>query len=169
MKNVELSDEVYEILQRLAAAQHVAPADLLSALLGTGQAICGDHLLFHLTSAEFSKLTDSAERYLALLGWVARHHAMDFADFISHQASARHYLMLSPTDIDAVRQQHHTRQIGGTQYWAVMNIDHATKNRFVRRLLEFIGCHDETVTEAIRVLALTPDESRRGFRLLRVA
>jgi negative modulator of initiation of replication len=169
MKSVELSDETYEALQRLATAKNISPEKLLADLLGAGRPVSGDHLLFHLTSAASLKLTDPADRYLALLAWVARHHANDFADFISHQASARRYLRLSPAAVNAIQQQHETRQIDGTQFWAVMNIDPAAKSRFVRRLLEFIGCHDETVAEAIRVLSLTPVDSHRCLRLLSVA
>ena len=169
MKNVELSDEGYEALQRLAAAKNLSPAKMLADLLGADRPVSGDHLLFHLASAETLKLTDPTDRYLALLAWVARHHGADFADFISHQASARRYLMLSHSEVDAIRQQHTTRQIEGTHYWAVMSIDDATKSRFVRRLLEFIGCHDETVAEAIRVLGLAPVEPHRRLRLLSVA
>lgn len=169
MKSVEMSDESYEALQRLAAAKRQTPAEVLTALLDTSRPISGDHLLFHLTAGDYSGKPDPADRYLALLAWVARHHAADFADFISRQTSARHYLQLSCAEINNLRHQHLTRQIDGTQYWAVMNIDPASKNRFVRRLLEFIGCHDETVNEAIRVLGLAPDESRNTQRLLSVA
>ena len=61
----------------------------------------------------------------------------------------------------------HARQIDGTQFWAVMAIDPKTKRRFVRRLLEFIGCRDETVSAACRALGLTADSERP--RLLGVA
>ena len=169
MKNVELSDEAYEFLQRIAAAKRISPGEVLTGLLGAGRPICGDHLLFHLTSGEFSNQSDPVERYLALLAWVARHHAADFADFISHQDSARRYLRLSPTEVNALRQEHHTCQIDATHYWAVMNIDDTIKGRFVRRLLEFIGCHDETVAEAIRALALPSVEPHRKSRLRFVA
>ena len=167
MKNVELSDESYEALQRLAAAKRLSLSEMLTALLDASRPISGDHLLFHLTSGDYSQMADPADRYLALLAWVARHHTADFADFISHQASARRYLMLSQIEVNAIRHEHHARQIDGTQYWAVMNIDEATKGRFVRRLLEFIGCHDETVAEALRALAL-PQVSNR-LPLLSVA
>jgi negative modulator of initiation of replication len=169
MKNVELNDETFESLQRLAAAKHLTPEKLLADLLGANRPVCGDYLLFHLTGGDLVKLADPADRYLALLAWVARNHATDFADFISHQANARRYLRMSQAETDAIRRQHVTRQIGGTHYWAVMNIDAATKGRFVRRLLEFIGCHDETVAEAIRVLQLTPTEPPHRLHLLSVA
>ncbi len=44
-----------------------------------------------------------------------------------------------------------------------MTIDDATRRRFVCRLLEFIGCHDETVVQACRSLGFAAPS---GFRLL---
>lgn len=121
------------------------------------------------TAAIRGLTTDPATRYLALLAWVAREHATDFADFIAHQASARRYLKLSRAEVDAIRHEHHVRQIDGTQYWAVMNIDDATKGRFIHRLLEFIGCPDATVAETLRLLALPPGPPSRRSVLLSVA
>jgi hypothetical protein len=165
MKHVELSDEAYAALERLAAAKNLPPAEVLASLLGAGKPLSGDHLLFHLVSAEFTALTDPTERYLNLLAWAAKHYAFDFADFISHQDSARRYLMLSRDEVNDIRSHNHAQQIDGTQFWAVMTIDESTKARFIRRLLEFIGCHDETVAQAIKALGLERAESH-GFRLL---
>ncbi|HQZ18408.1 MAG TPA: hypothetical protein PLD86_16160, partial [Vicinamibacteria bacterium] len=108
----------------------------------------GGNLPDFLGGPEFRALADSTERYLALLAWCATNHASDFADFISHQESGHRYLMLSREEVQDIRAHNHSRQIDGTQYWAVMTIDPKSKRRFVRRLLEFIGCRDETVTEA---------------------
>lgn len=160
MKTLELSDETYAALQRLAAAKHVTPADLISTLLGTKHEPDSDRLLFFITGAEFALLTDSIDRYLALLAWVARNYSCDFADFISHQDSARRYLMLDREKVADIRTRNFARQIDGTQFWAVMNIDEATRRRFVCRLLEFIGCHDETVSQAVQSLGFP---SSAGF------
>jgi SeqA protein len=155
MKKIELSDESYAALERLAAAKNLAPAELIAALVGAKRpALAGDHLLFHLAGDEFMRLGDPVDRYLALLAWCARHYAADFADFISHQESGRHYLAWNRAEINEARARNHARQIDGTQFWAVMTIDGAAKRRFVCRLLEFIGCHDETVARAVRVLGL---------------
>ena len=165
MKHVELSDEAYAALQRLAAAKNVSPADVLTAMLGADRPpLSGDNLLFFLVSAEFIALTDPVERYLALLAWAAKNYSCDFADFISHQESGLRYLALNRDEIHEVRERNHARQIDGTQFWAVMTIDDATRRRFVCRMLEFIGCHDETVAHAIGSLGLT--DAGRGFRLL---
>ncbi|HEY8994342.1 MAG TPA: hypothetical protein VIM71_06765 [Lacunisphaera sp.] len=166
MKKVELSDETHAALQRLAAAKNLSPAELIAALVGPERPpLAGDHLLFHLAGADFSNLHDPTERYLNLLAWCAKNYATDFADFISHQESGRRYLACSRDEINEVRAHNQARQIDGTQFWAVMTIDDETRRRFVCRLLEFIGCHDETVAEACRALGF-PATAPRRFRLL---
>ncbi len=163
-KLVELNDETYAALERLAAAKHLSPAELIAAFVGGGRPpLGGDLLLFYLTGPDFPASADPVERYLALLAWCAKNYATDFADFISHQESGRRYLMLSREEIHEVRARNHARQIDGTPFWAVMSIDDATRRRFVCRLLEFIGCHDETVAQACRVLGLA---AAPGFRRL---
>jgi len=162
MKKLELDDEVYAALERLAAAKRLSPADLVAALVHPPQpALGGDHLLFFLASGEFTRLSDPIDRYLALLAWAARQYAADFADFISHQESGRHYLAWNRDEINEARARNHARQIDGTQYWAVMTIDDDARLRFVARLLEFIGCHDETVVLAGQALGLGGDGAKR--------
>ena len=164
MKKLELSDEAYAALERLASAKHLSPAETVAALLGAGRpALTGDHLLFYLTSAEFTAQATLNGRYLALLAWCAQNYAGDFADFISHQASGLRYLTLNRDEFNETRAHNQARQIDGSQYWAVMAIDDSAKRRFVCRLLEFIGCHDETVALASRALGFTESA---GFRLL---
>jgi hypothetical protein len=166
MKKVELSDETHAALQRLAAAKNIPLADLIAALVGQERpALAGDNLLFHLVGAEFCRLTDPTERYLNLLAWCAQNYATDFADFISHQESGRRYLAWNRDEINEARARNHARQIDGTQFWAVMTIDDETRRRFVCRLLEFIGCHDETVAQACRALGFAAPIAWR-FRLL---
>jgi negative modulator of initiation of replication len=76
--------------------------------------------------------------------------------------------MLGRDEVQEIRARNQARQIPGTHYWAVMTIEAATKARFVRRLLEFVGCHDETVRAALRELGL-PGREPGAFRLLCVA
>lgn len=165
VKKIEVSEAAYAALQRLAAAKNLSPAELIAALVDPSRpALAGDTLLFHLASEEFTRLADPVDRYLDLLAWCAKNYATDFADFISHQESGRRYLAWNRDEINEARAHNHARQIDGTQFWAVMTIDEATRRRFVCRLLEFIGCHDETVAEACRTLGFARPAS--GFRLL---
>jgi negative regulator of replication initiation len=153
VKKIEVSDEAYAALQRLAAAKNISPADLVATLVDPSRTVLsGDNLLFHLTSPGFAALADPTERYLDLLAWCAKNYATDFADFISHQESGRAYLAWNRDEINEARARNQARQIDGTQFWAVMTIDDATRRRFVCRLLEFIGCHDETVAQAAHAL-----------------
>lgn len=166
MKKIEVSDEAYAALQRLAASKHLTPTELVATLVDSSRPVPGgDSLLLHLAGTEFTQLTDRTDRYLDLLAWCARHYATDFADFISHQESGRRYLAWNRDEINEARAHNLARQIDGTPFWAVMTIDAATKRRFVCRLLEFIGCHDETVTEACRALGFAAPATR-SFRLL---
>jgi negative modulator of initiation of replication len=162
MKKLELSDDLYAALEQLAAAKQLSPADLIAALVHPPQSsLSGDHLLFFLARDEFMRLADPIDRYLALLAWAARNYAADFGDFISHQDSGRHYLAWNREEINEARARNHARQIDGTQYWAVLTIDDSTRLRFVTRLLEFIGCHDETVKLACRAIGFGADGAKR--------
>lgn len=111
-----------------------------------------DTLRALLDSEPFRGLADATERYLALLAWCATNHASDFRDFIAHQESGHRYLVLSHDEVQQVRARNHARQIDGTPFWAVMTVDTPARRRFVRRLLEFIGCRDEMVSEACGAL-----------------
>ncbi|MSU46500.1 MAG: hypothetical protein EXS42_05120 [Lacunisphaera sp.] len=166
MKKIELSDEAFAALQRLAAARNLSPAEAIAAMLSAARPPPGsDLLLFFITSEEFTGEPDPTERYLNLLAWCARNYAGDFADFISHQESGLRYLMFNRDEINGVRARNHARQIGGTQFWAVLTIADVTKRHFICRLLEFIGCHDETVGQACHSLGL-PAAEAHGFLLL---
>jgi len=153
MKTIELSDETHAALERLAAARSQTIEELMAALSRQAGPE-GDSLLLYLASVEFRDLTDPTERYLALLAWCATNHSSDFADFIAHQESGYRYLFMSREEFQDVRTHNQARQIDGTQFWAVMTIGPGARRRFVRRVLEFIGCRDETVSEACGALGL---------------
>ena len=137
MKTAESSNDTRGAQQGFTGAESPSPEELLA-------------------EGGFRALADSAERYLALLAWCAANYSRDFADFVSHQESGDRYLMLSRDEIQEVRAHNHARQIDGTQFWAVMTIDSGARRRFLRRLLEFIGCRDESVSEACRALDPSP-------------
>ncbi len=163
MKTVELSEDTHAALERLAAERGITIDQALAELLrGVRIPPGADSVSRLLADPGFRGQTDPVERYLALLASCARNHASDFADFISHQESGHRYLMLSRDEVQEIRAHNHSRQIDGTQYWAVMTIDPKSQRRFVRRLLEFIGCRDETVAEACRALGLDRGDSERS-------
>ena len=150
VKNIEVSDEVFDALQQLATGFHRTPDDVLAALLNVPHASpeSAEPLAAFVLSVEFrAKITD-AEKYLGILSWVAERHAGEFGEFIRSQSGGRRFLSMSREEIVEACRHNQARQIDGTQYWAIMNIDTATKRRFLARVLEFIGYRD-TVTEFV--------------------
>ena len=167
MKNIDVSDDVYEALKGLTTDFHQSPNDVLAALLNLSAPPTGanEPLIAYLLSAEFrAKFTD-ADKYLAILGWLAAKHASDFNEFIvslTSGPSGRRYLGLSREEI--VDQCHHNqaRPIPGTHYWAIMNIDTATKRRFLSRVLEFIGYREEIATIVCASIGMRHPFARSG-------
>lgn len=144
-KNIEISDEVYAALQQMATGFHRTPDEVLASLLQvpTASSEAADPLATFILSAEFrSKFTD-ADKYLALLSWVAGRHAADFSEFIRSLSGGRKYLGLSRDEVLETCRHNQARQIAGTPYWAIMNLDTATKRRFLARVLEFVGYREE--------------------------
>ena len=153
MKKIEVSDDVYDTLKRLTTDFHQSPNDVLAALLkvGTAPNESEEPVIGYLMGTEFrTKFTD-ADKYLAILGWLAARHGSEFGEFIrslSASSSGRRYLGLSREAIVEQCRHNQARQIPNTHYWAIMNIDTATKRRFLSRVLEFIG-YRETVVDFI--------------------
>lgn len=148
MSRVDLSPEVQARLAAAAAARGCSPSELVAALLESPAIAVQAHpLVAYTRSPEFRAKFSDAERYLALLGWVARQHAPEFADFIAHQSSRRKYLGLSAEEIRKTCRHNQARPIDGTHYWAIMNLDTATKRRFLRRLLVFVGMDDDVIAQ----------------------
>ncbi len=159
MKNIEVSDEVYETLQGLTTGFHQSPNDVLAALLNlpASPTAANEPLIGFVLSAEFrAKFTD-ADKYLGILSWLAAKHASDFNEFIlslTHGASGRRYLGLSREEIVEQCRHNQARPIPGTHYWAIMNIDTATKRRFLSRVLEFIGYREEVAAFACNSIGM---------------
>jgi negative regulator of replication initiation len=164
MKKIDVSDAVYETLKNLTTDFHQSPNDVLAALLNVGTALdkTDEPLVGFLLDAEFrAKFTD-ADRYLAILGWIAARHRSEFDEYIhslSASASGRRYLGLSREDIVEQCRHNQAREIPDTHYWAIMNIDTATKRRFLARVLEFIGYREDVIGFVCGVIGI-----RHGLR-----
>jgi negative regulator of replication initiation len=162
MKKIEVSDEVYAALERLAGEVQRSPADVLESLLGVGDQATNrtEPIAAFLTSAEFRGGFTDAERYLALLSWIAARHPGEFSEFIRAHSGNGDYLSMTREEILDRCRRNEARQIDGTQYWAIMNIPPVTKRQFLARLLEFIGYRDAV----IEIVCNAFDEDRRGVR-----
>ena len=163
MKRIEVSDEVYAALQRLAARAHATPDEVLLSLLSVPAASpeSAEPLAAFVVGAEFRTASTDDDKYLGLLGWIATRHAEEFGEFIRRQSFHRRYLSLSQEEILEACRHNHARQIDGTQYWAVLNLDAATKRRFLARLLDFIGYRDAVIDFVCGVIGLRGVTPRR--------
>ncbi len=168
MKKIEISDEVYAALQELATGFHRTPDDVLGSLLNVPGAApeAAEPLAAFVVSAEFRTKTTDADKYLALLGWIASRHAAEFGEFIRAQSSGRRFLGLSREEIVEACRHNQARQIDGTQYWAIMNLDTATKRRFLARVLEFIGYREVVIEFACGAIGLRSAARRGRFAAL---
>ncbi len=167
MKNIEVSDDVYENLKKLTTDFHQSPNDVLAALLNlpASPTAANEPLIGFVLSAEFrAKFTD-ADKYLAILGWLAGKHASELGEFIhslTSGPSGRRYLGLSREEIVDQCRHNQAREIPGTHYWAIMNLDTATKRRFLSRVLEFIGYRDEIAALVCNCLGMRHALPRGG-------
>ncbi|HVS53581.1 MAG TPA: hypothetical protein VHD62_14595 [Opitutaceae bacterium] len=161
MKQIEVSDDVYAALQQLATGFHRTPDEVLATLLHVPAASpeAVDPLAAFIVSAEFRAKSTDAEKYLALLAWIAIRHPGEFGEFIHAQSRGRRFLSSSREDILETCRHNQARQIDGTHYWAIMNLDTATKRRFLARVLDFIGYRDVVIEFACRALG-----GRSGLR-----
>jgi negative modulator of initiation of replication len=147
MKSIDVSEDVYEALKKMTTDFHQSPDDVLANLLNLrlSPSLAGEPIITYMLGADFrAKFTD-ADKYLAILGWVATKHAAEFNEFILSLASGRRYLGWSREEIVKQCRHNQARQIPDTHYWAIMNIDTATKRRFLARVLEFVGYRDDLI------------------------
>lgn len=165
MKNIEIPDDVYTALATIAQEQGQPPGEILRSLFATPAAtrIGLEPLGQFILSRSFQEHAELDARYLALLGWIATAAPADFAEFVENEPSAGHYLRFSPDEILRTCRLHAAQQIDGTRYWAVMNISMPAKQRFVARLLEFVG-YDAAITE-LACLAIGFPAVRKRFAL----
>jgi negative regulator of replication initiation len=146
MPQIELPDDLHGHIKKRAAAKGCSESEIIAELLNLPSARIKAHpLVAYTSSAEFRVKASDADRYLAILGWVAKNNSSDLSDFILHQESGRVYLGMSPEEIRETCSHNQARQIPDTHYWAIMNLDTPTKRRFLKRLLVFIGLTDDVI------------------------
>ena len=166
MKNIEIPDDVYAALARVARDHGKQPGEILGALFGP-QAPAGQPtgaVSELLLSREFLALQTPDAKYLAVLTWVATQQPADFAEFVEREPSARRYLRFTRDEILESCRNHATQQIDGTRYWAIMNIGVNARRQFVLRLFDFIG-YDAMAADAVcATIGLV--SARRASRLL---
>ncbi|MBS0664082.1 MAG: hypothetical protein JSR48_12520 [Verrucomicrobia bacterium] len=147
MKTIDVSDEVFEALEGLAKGFNRSPDEVLAMLLRipVGSPEATDPLAAFVLGPEFRVKEHDADRYLALLAWVAARHRAEFDEFIRGLSTGRKFLTMSREEILDRCRHNQARPIEGTPYWAILNLDTPTKRRFLARILEFVGYRAEVI------------------------
>lgn len=167
MKTLPVSDEVDAALERIARDLGQSPQQVLASLLHQPAAAGPSGSLIAFVLGPVGQgVGGEADRYLALLNWIAAEHGAEFGEFIRHESGSSRWLHLSREEIVAGCRRNLSCQIAGTPYWAILNIDAALKRRFVFRVLEFVGYQGAAIEVACAAIGLGPAVRRRGLLLL---
>lgn len=144
---IQVSDSLFRELKSRLDSEHPDVESVIRSILDTsGGKLVGDPLFSFTLSHGFRACVNDADRYLALLGKLHEMHRQEFGDFVSAQRLKRRYFGLSKEEVCQDSKYNQARHIPGSKYWAIMNIDTATKRRFLKRLLVYLGYPDEMVT-----------------------
>ena len=154
MNPAVVSESTRVVVQRLARRFQRSSDEVLAELFEVAPPqIETTPLATYVASVEFERAFGLDEKYLALLSWVARQRTSEFGEFVRvGSVSGRHYLGWSHPEVLERCRHNRARQIDGTQFWAVMNIEAATKRRFAQRLLEFMGYRDVVIAFVMELL-----------------
>ena len=150
MKKIEVSEDVYEALKGMTTDFHQSPNDVLAALFNVG--VTPNAAEEPLVGSSWVRIPHEVHRCRQVPGDTrldrrqARVGVQRIHPFLSASQSGRRYLGLSREAIVEQCRHNQARQIPSTHYWAIMNIDTATKRRFLSRVLEFIGYREDVVT-----------------------
>jgi len=163
MKKIEVSDDVYAALQKLTSDFDQKPNDVLASLLNVGSKKTDHPVLAYLASSAFRRLHKDADKYLAILGWIAQEHPAELREYIMSITRGRRHLSLTRAEIIEQSQHNQARQIPHTPYWAIMNIDTPTKRRFLTRILDFCGYEEEIIEHTCNAIGIRRPTRRFGF------
>jgi len=81
-------------------------------------------------------------------------HAEEFGEFIRAQSGGRRYLSMSREEIVEACRHNQAGRSTARNTGPIMNIDTATKRRFLARVLEFIGYRDAVIELACSALGM---------------
>lgn len=150
---IELNKSLLRELESRMDAEHPTVEAVISSILETsGGKLIGDPLHSYTRSQVFRTCTNDADRYVSLLGKLHEIYGQEFGEFVAGQRLQRRYFGLSREEVCAASEHNQARQIPSSKYWAIMNIDTATKRRFLKRLLVYLGYSDEMITHVRQLI-----------------
>ncbi len=143
---IDLPQSLIDELKSRIDTEHPNVESVIASLLRTsGGKLIGNPLYAFTRSETFRSCVNDAERYLTLLAKIHEMHPKEFMGFVAGQKLRRRYFGLSREEVCKASRHNQAKQIPNSKYWAIMNIDTATKRRFLKRLLVYIDYPDEMV------------------------
>jgi negative regulator of replication initiation len=152
MKMLEITDEVYSALAERVMVSNKTLTDVLRSLLGIDgpepPPIVGSvanapdpdgPLLAFINSPEFKMETSGIGKYLLIFGWIKKNEPHRFHAIENYQRGKRVYFSQNPKQIQESGKGVSVKRIPGTDYYAMVTMDHPTKRRVIKDLLLAMG------------------------------
>jgi negative modulator of initiation of replication len=139
MPILELDDDVYQYLLRRAVRIGESGSSILRRELNLADPSEGEidpaaqqpssveRLDAFLMSTSFLVLRTATDRYLAMLGFLAREHGEGFELVLTLRGGSRRWFGRSREEVANSGKSLHPQQIPGTSLWAMTNADTAQK------------------------------------------
>jgi negative modulator of initiation of replication len=92
-----------------------------------------------LRSPRFLAETTSLGRFLCLLTFLYQKHGDDFASVLDLAGRKRRYFALSAADLEDTGTSVFPRQVPGSPYWVVTNLETAKKRQIIESILRMLA------------------------------
>lgn len=175
--NIEVDNEVYDALAKRVTGFNQGPNDVLRVLLGLNAAKPSEPtngadeqskglptLVQFVESQSYRGRKTAVEKYLLLLSWLSKAHAVEFAKIERFRRGKRVYFATDSNLIHESGQSLSVKQIPGTSYYALATLDNRSKRVIIRDILDLFGYPHEICAK----VAETIEDSgiRRSHSLL---
>lgn len=167
MPLLEIDDDVYRYLLSKAVRIGEDGSSILRRVLGLadpgrttprsgngniGAANAREHALANfLASQDLFAQRNVTDRYLAILGHLAREHGEDFARIIQVRGRKRRYFGHTEAEVAHSGRSMYPRQVPGTKFWAMTNADTAQKQDILAEVLSILG-YGKVMTDHARTM-----------------
>lgn len=167
MKTIEISDDVYAFLLRHVSFIGEDASSILRRLLEidppAGASIAGRPMNTQLHTAPAPQVVtqtpspvpqgkvgellndsrlrlkrDVVQRFLHILGWLAREHPADFDGVTRISGRRRLYFSKSAASLEESGASVHPQQIPDTEYWVITTTDNPKKRRMLEDVLQML-------------------------------
>jgi negative modulator of initiation of replication len=174
MKTIEIEDDVYYYLLGRATEANCTPSEFLRRAFarlynimpesrGPGVVSYGpadtaregappSDIERWVRSTRFLAETTSLGRYMTLLALLYEKHGDDLACILDLSGRKRRYFALSALELEETGTSVFPKQIAGSPYWAVTNIETAKKRQIIESILRMLAYSGPDVRIAVSAI-----------------